>query len=292
MPAKDLLAAWNRDGAQPRPAVADAGSAFPSPQVVTALTATTTGQKRPLPDNGTVESIAIVFPNGDTVPHGRIYLVVEFLNRQGDVVERPWSGYATSAGTPSCRPGTRLEPGMQVRLVATQNNQGAGVTVQANIWCTDAEPFPGVPFFEAPATGPGEHVTIALPAPAAGADYAAQTVPAKCRWKLRGIKAQITTGISAGTRQFIWEMNDGANIYAGVPFGTNSTFGNSATVDFRAFGDASMAGSNASGQTLGGTAPSGDYLFAGHQVAMRTAGIQASDQWNAGKLGVEEWAVP
>jgi hypothetical protein len=131
--------------------------------------------------------------------------------------------------------------------------------------------------------GFGAIITVALPQPAAGADYATVTVPANRIWKPTAFFGTLTAAIAVSTRYFTVNIDDGvAPSFFQAPFAgqTASTTQGYGIIEGGALVVAEYLA----------TWPGG-YLKPGDRFIFATAGIQAADQWSAGKMRVAVWAA-
>ncbi len=144
-----------------------------------------------------------------------------------------------------------------------------------------------------PAGGHGQPRTIALSAPAAGADFAPPAVPAGGFWNPRGFRAQLVTAVAAASRIFAIFYQDssgldiGGNVASDVQtttqtedyFGISGTIGTSLSTDITPGAISIGVGTNVP-------------LLASYTVNFKTFNINAGDQWGAGKFAVEDWVMP
>lgn len=258
-------------------------------QVVTALNTRVNGTVNKKFPDGILSIISIVPPT--SIPRGRIYGRIEILDRAGEVVLTPWSGYVHSGGAPSSFPGIRVYQGQEARFVAAHGSEGAATRLTAVLGVT---PVPvagwpsGVFFYEPSGSGRGEQRAIALAAPAAGADYAIQTVPTACAWVQTGFSADLTTDATVASRVPEIHLDNGTSgedlaISVAVAAATASV-----TRDYKS--GVGVIGPGLVGDRVA-IASMPTQIPAGFRVRIFTDNIQAGDQWPAGRLGVEEWAV-
>ncbi len=168
---------------------------------------------------------------------------------------------------------------------------GAGVKlasgyVYANHDVTDGE-------FVDPGPGGGEGLvrSIDLGDPAAGADYADQTVPTNAVWELKGFIGTLVTSVNAANRRFTIRVTDGTVSVAG------------GVASARGIADRTNEYQGAPGLTHGTSQqadddtvvpigmPGGRFPEA-FVVEFNTFEIDATDNWGDGQLLVEEWLVP
>lgn len=265
-----------------------------SPRVVTVLSDTTEGDWLPLRDG--ILSAASLHVHDAGVPRGRIYAVIEIANSDGDVLMVPWSAYATSSGAPTCAPRVKVFSGWKARVVATQTGRGSATTLHAHLFIEPegGDVGGGSFFYEAPGEGEGELVIIQQNAPAAGSLTPGRvTVGAKTWQRVKGAKFGIeggggyTASAVAGNRLVALSVDDGANAYIEAPSGGAITASQNPSVSF-SIGIERQYQSNT---FLTGTLP--DWKLApGHRWAFIVLNRDAGDQWQAGFVTVEEWAVP
>jgi hypothetical protein len=132
--------------------------------------------------------------------------------------------------------------------------------------------------------GPGMLRAIVGTDPAAGAEIS-ETVPTGARWRLRGVVATLVTDATVANRQPSLVLDDGANVYARMPF-------DSAQVGTQTIAYSWACGGNpANGSTVARGMPLNDqaYLFQAHRFRTATAGLVAGDNWSAPVYLVEEW---
>lgn len=129
--------------------------------------------------------------------------------------------------------------------------------------------------------------SIALAAPAAGADYADTTVPTGARWRLISLWGQLINDANSANRRLAVTITDGTNDVL-VSTGSFELVA-SVQADVVA-GDLPPTPSGpASGEGLWIPLPRNLHLSAGWEIQMTTRNIQVGDQWSAGRLLVEEW---
>lgn len=129
----------------------------------------------------------------------------------------------------------------------------------------------------------GDPKTIALGDPAAGAEYAAQSVPANKAWIVVGFKGTLVTAVAAATRFFKIDEDDGTDVHGG---GVSSA-SQIASLTREYTGSVKRPGVSADIH-ISVTLP-GDVLLAGDRVVFTTVNIQAADDWGPGFLRVYEF---
>jgi hypothetical protein len=269
---------------------------MPVPFVDTVLSDDKPGEWQPLPD-GVLETVTPILPNGDLVPRGRIYVEVQIADKDGMVMQVPWRDYINSIGTtgsagPTANPCTRVFSSWKVRVVATQTDQGVSVRVGAHLHInTDPDAPSGAGTFhdEPPAQGPGELVVLSLGDPAAGAEYAAHTVAARSRELVRGGVGSLVTSAAVANRRPGMYFDDGAGnqIGGGV---TQQVQAASSTVKWvwSIYGPSPTTATTSPTPMTLPEIP----LRAGFRVTFTTVNLDAADNWGAGSLVIESWAVP
>lgn len=151
--------------------------------------------------------------------------------------------------------------------------------------------FGGLGFFEHSASGRGFTRSIALADPAAGAEYATQTVPTNTLWRLKGFSGTLVSSADAANRRPTVRITDGSNeVFRAV--GRNSQSASLTTLwsgfqptDAKANSDdvsTGFSGSLSSVQDL-------REIPEAYEVTFVTESLQGADDWGAGRLLVEEW---
>jgi hypothetical protein len=235
---------------------------------------------------------------GSEAPHGRFFMELSVLQNQRSQFDKKqiaailWRGYEGPASIPN----VYVSEGAYIFLRVWA---GTNASLQDNLsfYCqVSNRPVGGANIFnELPGTGPGEMIFAVLAAPAAGADYAPQVVPAGVRQRVRAWDGNLTTAVAAANRQAATERDTGAaaNTYAvdtvggAIPASSIVDVGQSITSGqpYTNFG-AISGGTNANSPLSDIAAP------ATHRFVWQTANLQAADQWSAGEIMIEEWAVP
>lgn len=135
--------------------------------------------------------------------------------------------------------------------------------------------------------------SIDLADPAAGAEYADQTVPTNAFWKIRGFAGQLVADATAAKRHFSIEVTDGTVIVgsAGIAIVSQEA---SSTRDFR--GAPGLVGGWGDSAGSGGTqiqhiavALSRIGYPQAYVLDFTTSNLVAGDNWGDGQLLVEEW---
>lgn len=253
--------------------------------------------------NTTVNGAAIAVPRGyissvqpatQDVPRGRFYVQVQLWDSSAlaRLIANLWSGYLTNAPQPSY-PNRSVETGMVVRVVITHTASGAEITetVIVTVEPDVAPTGPGFIFYETPGEGHGELRTILMTGPAAGADFALQTVPAKTGWRLQEFSGQLISAVAAANRQLEIQADDGANGIWHAIAGHIQTA--SLTNLYR--------GSRGIIPLAYTAPPTGlriliampdSLLLPTNRVQFITINIQGADQWSSGYINFEEYALP
>lgn len=132
--------------------------------------------------------------------------------------------------------------------------------------------------------GPGFLRSVAVPNPAAGADWS-QAVPSNARWRLQCAAMQLVTGAAVANRAVECNLSDPTTTYwLGEP---TQTVPASTTVRI-SFGN-SVPTAAANVTDIISAQPSGVIQPAGHTINSRTFTLQAADQFSSINLLVEEW---
>ena len=165
----------------------------------------------------------------------------------------------------------------------------AGVDVILTIADDKGEPTSWVEHVDTRTDGADRR--IALADPAAGAEWANQTVPTNARWLVRGIISTdgLVTDATAGNRVLTIRYDDGTAIIAGgksdpiPPSSTSPLFGG--------IGVPTSPTPLAAGMAGGISLPEA-YIPEGGAVSFITDNLAAADNWGAGSMGVEEFIEP
>lgn len=120
--------------------------------------------------------------------------------------------------------------------------------------------------------------------PAAGAEIS-ETVPTNARWRVLGVTATLVTAVAAANRQISMAFDDGASVYARMPFTAVQPASLTTVYSWSAAGDPASASNVARSMPLNAT----PYLFQAHRVRTVTDLLQAADNWSAPVFLVEEW---
>lgn len=271
-----------------------------TPTVLTVLSSTAAGLPAPLTSNmrggGILEVVTPVIPAGTQVPRGRIFAECWMVDVVGNPVHSVWRGYLVTSGStvagPSSTPGIFIRPGWALKAVATQTDQGAGLTIQFNCSVTPGDfvsDASGYIFNEAPGSGLGELVALTPSAPAAGADYTRFTVPAKCLDSPFAMQAELITSATVANRVARYTYDDGSNRFANIPPATVQA----ASLDYVYSWGVGLALQGAVASILKPNTPLPSLqMKAGWRHGIVTDGIQAADQWSNGNAQVMRWAVP
>lgn len=136
--------------------------------------------------------------------------------------------------------------------------------------------------------GTGALLSVAVTAPAAGADWTT-TVPALVRWRLISAAAQIVTSATVANRLTRLRVTRAGVIIHDCA--TTAIITASLTVRV-GYTSNSGAFSGAVGSVVHVPYNGDLYLLAGDVVSSSTVAIDATDQWSAVALNVEEWLAP
>lgn len=208
-------------------------------------------------------------------------------------IKRAWCGYLRGADTPPSLPGTRIESNWRLRAVLYATADFGSLQVQVDFITSADEPMGGgVVHAEPVGSGLPAKRLIDLGDPAAGAEFAVQTVPACTLWRRAGFRAPLTTGVTVGTRCPTIRIDAGGG--AGQVHGASIAIGTqSASLSVDYFAQPGAQGNGASGASaIGIPLPPDERLPAGYNVRFVTANLDALDNWGQGYLLVEEWASP
>lgn len=127
--------------------------------------------------------------------------------------------------------------------------------------------------------------TIALAQPAAGADFAAITVPGGAVWCIETLFGQLVCSAAAANRRPVLRLTDG-NLRIG-DFSENASVTANSTSTHTFARNIAHTVAGLGGQ--GNFAPAPDiWLQAGATIAIATAGIDVADQWSQGALLIQE----
>ncbi len=132
--------------------------------------------------------------------------------------------------------------------------------------------------------GPGFLQSLAGTAPGPGADWT-QTVTTNQRWRIRSVRASLTTAVAAGSRRPRLIVDDGANTLMDID--PNVTQAPSLTVAYDW-----IPGYPSTGILIVETElniPADLQLFSGWRIRSLTDAIQGADQWTAPRFGLESW---
>lgn len=135
-----------------------------------------------------------------------------------------------------------------------------------------------------PLDGRGNMRSIAIGAPAAGAEFSA-LVPAGAHWLLRSLSFQLVTAVAVATRQVTVQVLDaGINVVLRSPAALTQAA--SLTV-FYSFFNGPLANNGTT--VVNGGFPEEFRLVTGWRITSLTPNIQAADQYSLIILGVEEF---
>lgn len=230
-------------------------------------------------------------------PHGRYYgqVVLSRGSSVSDVSSVLWSGYVCIPQMIGSIPNVRLYGGERIYFQVFAGRNGAsGDQMVANI-TIEQEPTPGCFLFnEAPGSGPGDIATIALAQPAAGANYANVTVGSRSAERALSWIGTLTASATAANR---------------VPgMSRQNSLGTAYQIDVApveiqasiAVTVAGCYGGPQGAQNLYAPATGMQVNFAlsdfrlpqGFVFGFYTLNMQTGDQWGAGQLLLECWAMP
>lgn len=248
-------------------------------------------------DKVRIRAVQVVADQGGDTP-GAFYANVQLLANAftgSQVVASLWAGYVRGNDIvmPMSIPNQLTGPGQGIVFQVTASaNAPASKRFRCIVTTDDDVGSPaqgGSVFYEAPGSGQGMPVQIVLAQPAAGADYATQTVGAKSGWRVRGINGALTTAAAVAAREWtVQYQNSAGNIFVAHAAGTQAA----AIVDNYSAAPlvSAVAGPAAGGRVM---VPLSDVpLSSGEKIAFGTDSIQGADQWSAGIMEVYEWAMP
>lgn len=133
--------------------------------------------------------------------------------------------------------------------------------------------------------GAGFLQRIAVTTPAAGADWT-QTVPTNARWRIRGVRATLTTSAAVANRNIALRILDGAGNVVFTMFGHQGIVASTGNVEDWSPGAST---STQTGNEFYQALATDLQLFSGWVIQTGTQNLQAGDQWSAISLEVEEW---
>lgn len=120
--------------------------------------------------------------------------------------------------------------------------------------------------------------------PAANVEVS-ETVPANARWRLLALRVTLVTDATAANREVALQFDDGTTAYYTVSAGANQAA--SLTRQYSA-APAGLRGAAATGTDILIAAPSGVMLPAGHRIRTSTTNRQATDNFGAPLLLIQE----
>jgi hypothetical protein len=177
-----------------------------------------------------------------------------------------------------------------VRLEIVQGSTGAvqalATILQGYVASNVARAYPGSPI-EDSLTGPGAVRSITGTDPAANTE-SSETVPTGARWQLRLWSATLVTDANVANRVAILTVDDGTTVLG--RFAPASLQAASLSYSYT-FCDIGVGASLFSGAVTQ-AAPMPIQLPAGSRIRTVTASMQATDNWGAPQLLVEEWLEP
>ncbi len=224
-------------------------------------------------------------PSGDLIQSD--FFITPPSDRSAQIVFQPlYYGYLASVSVYVVGP-TFPRRGQTYAALYLNKNPVGGSLIQAPLGAgyLDSQHIVGWPYgrMQAAAEGPGVLTSVLGTAPAAGADWT-QTVPSFARWRVRAVRATLTTSAAAGTRQVFLVADDGANTFYAPPSSLGQGPNQTITYDF-------VPGTTFltfTGGVQPVVIPQDLVLDAGHRVRSLTGTLQAGDQWTAPRLLIEE----
>lgn len=223
---------------------------------------------------------------GSWPTEGEVYVEILRMNQSG-IVGYDWSGYLNS---------DRVQPSTEIPVKANEHWRviaQAGSVIPAGITVSVIGDFdvggkasgPSLIHQESAGAGIGTKRTIALPQPAAGANYAQITVPAGVIWRSRAYRGPVTafTAAAKGPLAIVTGASD--SLCEMPPFTAIAAAGETCAQNDGT--DTSVA----AGQNFmeGNLHPV--VLVAGQVIQFALFQIVAGDQFGAGTYTVEEWAA-
>ncbi len=122
--------------------------------------------------------------------------------------------------------------------------------------------------------------------PAANVEIS-ETVPTNARWRLRALRASLTTDANVASRVAHLQFDDGTNLYYVAQGSQNQAAGATYPYNFGLGGANKVFVTVANDQV---TLPD-LVLTAGHKITTSTANRQVGDNWTAPQYIVQEWTV-
>lgn len=222
---------------------------------------------------------------------------VELITGDGTVLGALWDGYVRAKGQPYSQPNLFVPDGWGVKLTVATSAAWAGISNGAITFQVAVSPDPPTTapwlFLEPAAeySGPGDLTSVSLSAPGVNADYAEQTVGAQNRVRVTSFALAPTTKTNAGSLIF-QRKADGTNIDQQIPAslevgatGTNTITGVRGTVSPSPATAITLATSRVQ-MGLGE-----DVMPPGAKWQLKRDNPAVTDEWNAGFVGAEFWAV-
>lgn len=172
-----------------------------------------------------------------------------------------------------------------VDLVRGQTNafQPLGSVLKGYATDTSGLAWPGTPLDDSP-NAAGVVRAVVGSQPIAGAEMI-EVVPTNARWRLFGVNVALVTDATAANREVVLTIDDGANILAEIPNGTNQV---ASTTRRYSFARNVQRASGATVLTHNNPVPDA-ILMGGYRIRTVTANIQATDLYGPARLWVEEW---
>jgi hypothetical protein len=145
---------------------------------------------------------------------------------------------------------------------------------------------PSFPYgvIEGPLSGPGMFRSIAGTNPAANAEIS-ETVPTGARWKLHSMMATLVADANAANRSAQLVIDDGTNVVLRSAPALTQTATQTIIYNWTARGAAGSVAALTASELI----PPDLYLPAGYRINTLTNNLQATDDWGAPRLYVEEW---
>ena len=155
--------------------------------------------------------------------------------------------------------------------------------LQGYVTDTSRLAYPGAPL-EAMTSGAGVLRSIAGTDPAANTEIS-ETVPTNARWRVHAIQFTLVTDANAANREVALTIDDGTTVFARIPSGFTHVA--STTIVYSAFHHAPR-NTAAQDTTKNFPLPRID-LQGGYRLATVTTARQATDNYGAPQILVEEW---
>lgn len=231
-----------------------------------------------------------------TPVHGRYFARVLLVNdvrpnlvaSVADIVAVVWEGYVDN--THSSFPNKRIGLGQGIMVQCWAGTNGAATDVCSVLIDTADQPDGGSTIYhEAPGSGDGDLLSLAVSAPAAG-NQQIYTLLSSVRQRIRTYKGTVTVANSGAARPISFSYTDGSNTYLTMATGAFGTLTINAT-DVLDLYDGPLP-SDAAGATTSGCVTEPAKIKSGWTFQTAIGNLVAGDQINAARLTAEEWVYP